>query len=278
MAELENASTLLSWLEAEVTPHLPARTEAMAHGGTALTLLGVKESTKDVDLSFRQREDFERFSSALQSLGYGVKADSKARRGEQWLQFRNPNAAVDVVDLHFPTWNNWRLTRGILRKTLTLPVGQVDLVRPDVDVAFLFKTYPLRDSDITDMQRTIDSSPPNEAAVIDLFDEQDTIYRNELLKPDIEYEPLINVLELRVRFAGSLELVGPKYRARIPRIDNHAKLRFRELDLDSSLRELLVELRRDGMAPPVNWDKVLGDRLEDLRGRLARPSLPRRKA
>lgn len=277
MADLKSAATVLRWLDADVTPHMPARTEAMAHGGTALTLLGVKESTKDVDFSFRQREDFDRFSSALKAMGYRVGADSKARRGEHWLQFRNPRIAVDSVDLHFPTWNNWRLTPRILRKTLTLPIGQIDLVRPDVDVAFLFKTYPLRDSDITDLQRTIDRSPPDEAAVIGLFDEQDAIYRGELLVQDIEYEPLINILELRVRFGGSLELVGPAHRARIPKVDKLARLRFRELGLDVPLRDLLTELRREGLEPPINWDRVLGDRLEEIRERLARPNVPRRK-
>ncbi len=51
-------------------------TRSIAHGGTALSLLGVKESTKDVDLSFEDRADYERFRDTLSGLGYRVVLDS----------------------------------------------------------------------------------------------------------------------------------------------------------------------------------------------------------
>jgi len=45
-----------SWLDRDVGPALREETEAVAHGGTALTMLRLKASTKDVDLGFRLRE------------------------------------------------------------------------------------------------------------------------------------------------------------------------------------------------------------------------------
>ncbi len=278
MAELKNASTLLSWLKEQVAPRLTARTETMAHGGTALTLLTVKEYTKDVELSFRQREDFERFSDALRALGYAVTADSKARRDEHWLRFQRQDAPVDLVDLHFPLWNNWRPTPRILRKSLTLHVDRIDVLRPDVDVVFLFKTYPLRESDIDDLRKILDAAPPDEGEVIGLFEEQDKAHRDELFNDQTSYEPLFNILELRVRFAGSLDLIGPAHRSRIPRILGAARQRFRELNLRTPLRDLLVELRSEGHGPPISWDKVLGDRTESLRDRLAPPASRRGRA
>ena len=48
------AADVIAWLTATAAG-LDADTEAIAHGGTALTLLRLKASTKDVDFGFSNR-------------------------------------------------------------------------------------------------------------------------------------------------------------------------------------------------------------------------------
>ena len=48
----KNATTLILWLQNRISKYLQRKVTTYAHGGTALSLLGIKESTKDVDFSF----------------------------------------------------------------------------------------------------------------------------------------------------------------------------------------------------------------------------------
>jgi len=266
------AADLIRWLEREVGPRLRKETEAIAHGGTALTLLGIKDSTKDVDLAFRSREAFDGFASALGSLGFTRAADFRANPREVFHRLQNPASIVDVVDLRFPTWNNWRLSKAVLRKAVILPLSRVRLVRPDRDAVFLFKTYPLRETDIGDLRTILAVDPPDESRVLELFEDQDAIHRSEL-SVETAHEPLFNILELRVRFAASLHLLGPSRRRKIPRIARHARQRLADLQLRHSLPELIRILRT---ADLVSWDEVLSGDIEPLRARLAKE--PARRA
>src|SRR5947199_164871 len=83
------------------------------------------------------------------------------------------------------------------------------------DVVFLFKTYPLRDSDLDDLRGIVDRSALDQVRIVDLFDEQDRLWRQELERSDLEYEPLIDLLNLRTRFAGSFQLIGAAYRKKL---------------------------------------------------------------
>lgn len=264
----KSAVDLTRWLAREVSPRLEEETEAIAHGGTALTLLGIKPSTKDMDFGFRTREALDRFSQALQALGFTATADLRPIPAEVYHRFENPSSPVDVVDLRFPTWNSWRLTGAILGRAVVLPLGKVRLVRPNRDAVFLFKTYPLRDTDLDDLRSVIDVDPPDEGRVIALFDDQDELHRRNLLEEDVALEPLFLLLHLRTRFAASVELLGPRYRAKIPRIARHARRKFSELRLAWSLSRLIKEMR--GEERPLSWDRILGNRTEPLRRRLAR--------
>lgn len=263
------AADLLSWLKEEVSAVIADKTEIVAHGGTALTLLEVKGSTKDVDFGFRSREDFARFSDALKTIGYRVAFDSQPGRGEVFLMLENPQSVIDAVDLRFPTWNNWHLAGGILNHSISIPLGQVSLIRPDINAVFLFKTYPMRDTDLDDLGSVLDKTSLDERRVTSLFDEQDEIYRRVLMQEDIEYEPLFNVLEMRARYAGSLALLGARYRRLVPEISSHANAKFEELKLRFTLDQVIQEIREG--EKPVNWDDILNrEDFEALRKELVR--------
>src|SRR3972149_6541357 len=187
---LKTATDLLRWLERGISPRLSDVTEAIAHGGTALTLLGIKDSTKDVDFAFRTQDQFDAFRRVVELLGFRGTLDSKATPSEVLHRYENRASVIDLVDLRFPTWNNWRLTKTILRNAVVIPLGNIRLIRPDRDAVFLFKTYPLRDTDLDDLSTVLSKSPPDEDRVIALFDEQDVIHRSELLTETV-HEPLI---------------------------------------------------------------------------------------
>ncbi len=262
----KSVTDVQQWLSQEVAGTLLEDTELIAHGGTALTLLGLKDSTKDVDFSFRTKEDFDRLVTTLERLGYARTADLRPTPRETQFRYENPASPVDVVDIRYPTWNNWILTKKVLEEARAIPHGRIRLILLDRDAIFLFKTYPLRDTDLDDLRTVIERSLPDAARVIQLFDEQDQSHRAELGREDIEYEPLFHIVNLRVRHAASLHLIGEAHAARIPRIDDHAQLRFRQLKLRQRLPELIKVLRDPASVP--NWDRILGKDIERLRQRL----------
>lgn len=260
------AADVIAWL-ATTAAGLEVDTEAIAHGGTALTLLRLKPSTKDVDFGFRNRADLDRFSKALERQGYRVTRDFRANPREVYLRMEDPRSRIPAVSLRAPTWNNWRMTEAILSRALVLPLGRLRLVQPDGDALFLFKTYPLRETDLDDLRAILRVSPPNETRVIALFDEQDAVHRSELLA-ETEHEPLINILELRVRFAASLRLLGPSARRGIPRIARHGRARFEELRLRPSLTDLIRRLRATERV--TTWEDILDESGSRLRERLTK--------
>lgn len=260
------ASDLRAWLDGDVARALREEVEVVAHGGTALTLLRLKSSTKDVDFGFRTSEDFERFASALKDAGYRVTRDFRPNPRETYLRLERRQTLVSAVDLRFPTWNSWRLTDRVLRRARVIPQVVVRLVVPDRDALFLFKTYPLRETDLEDLQGVLRISRPDQDRVIALFDEQDGLHRSELYADTI-HEPLINILELRTRFAASLRLIGPSSRRQIPRIARQAQIRFAELRLRPSLTELIRRLRATDEI--MSWEDILDESGGRLRERLA---------
>ena len=263
----KTAADLLGWLERDLSPHLDRETRAIAHGGTALTLLGIKDSTKDVDFAFQSQDAFDRFARVLKSLAFERRRDIRASPKEVYQRFENPSAIVDVVDMRFPTWNNWRVSKAVLKKPVILRFGNLRVVRLDRDAIFLYKTYPLRETDIDDLKTILTNGAPDESRVITLFNEQDGIHRSELSK-DTVHEPLFNILELRVRFAASLDLIGPIPRRNIPRIARLAKRRFLELRLRQSLKGMIGILRNSDLVP---WDNIVREDFTHLRSRLAIP-------
>jgi len=60
--------------------YLKRKVHLIACGGTAMTLLGVKESTKDIDLLIPNEAEHDYLTGILESLGY------KARTGSGWAK------------------------------------------------------------------------------------------------------------------------------------------------------------------------------------------------
>jgi len=153
-----------------------------------------------------------------------------------------------------------------------LKFGKLRVVRLDRDAIFLYTTSPLREADIDDLRSILAKDAPDGSRVIRLFTEQDRIHRSELLK-DTVHEPFFNILQLRVRFAASIELIGSANRRRIPLIARHAKRRFTELGLRQTLPNMIEILRNSDQ---VFWDRILGKDFGTLRTRLASPPKERR--
>jgi hypothetical protein len=66
-------SKLIGFLE-EVEKELSRNITIVAVGGTALTLLGLKPSTRDIDFTI-PNEDYDEFQNALKSTPHGFKVD-----------------------------------------------------------------------------------------------------------------------------------------------------------------------------------------------------------
>jgi len=263
---LKSVADLQIWLQRDIGSRLTDETELIAHGGTALTLLGLKEASKDVDFGFRTKMDFDRFVALLRRIGYRATMDLRPSPGEVLLRLENPSSLVDVVDLRFPTWNNWRLTHRVLEAARIIPRGKARLVLPDRDAVFLFKTYPLRETDLEDLRAIIDRSRPNQRRVIRLFDEQDGLNRAELNQADVTFEPLFNILNLRARFAGSLSLLGDRHRGKVKQLADYSWRRFKEVGLPIVLGALVKRLRDSDRI--VDWDDIIGVDGDALRKRL----------
>lgn len=265
-ATQKTAADLNRW-QSQMGQRLKESTELIVHGGTALTLRGVKESTTDVDFGVRDRADFRRFGRLLQQSGYEQRRDFRPRPTEVYQRWRNPAEVVDVVDIRHPTWNGWIITERILKGARILRLGNARLVLPDVNTVLLFKTYPLRDTDLSDLKDTLERASVNEGEVIELFDEQDGLYRMQFWNEEIEYEPVLNVVEMRVRLAASLQLLGESSTRAIPTLRNHAQEKFQELDLEQPIGELAALIRSEETV--VNWDSLLGNSIEKIREKLA---------
>ena len=61
----------------EFNRHLPRKMKIFALGGTALTLLGKKASTRDIDLCFASENERKSFVKTLQTLGYRLDIPNK---------------------------------------------------------------------------------------------------------------------------------------------------------------------------------------------------------
>lgn len=247
MTELKTASTLGAWLD-WLGAIVPGGTQAVAHGGTALTLSGVKASTKDVDVAFMERISFEAVKGAL-GRKYRVEADMRQWGSEQFLRYRNPAEAIDVVDLRFPTWNSWRMEGLALAGCVKTPHGRLRLLIPDLETLFVFKSYPCRSADLSDVRTIVEKSPLRWDRVKRIYEEQE-----QYASSSTEQSGALLVAQTRGRaFAciGTLDAGGAKGLDAIwPWIEK----RWTELRLPlRSTREVLELVNRDS----TDWSEFL---------------------
>ena len=114
----KNITTLLLWLENDISRYLDHEIQTYAHGGTALTLLGIKDSTIDVDFTFTQKDEFYGLIAILKRMGYNSTYDFKTGNRSHWIRLERQGSDVDIIDLHWPYWNNWRITKLIERGSI----------------------------------------------------------------------------------------------------------------------------------------------------------------
>jgi hypothetical protein len=108
MNDRANKELLLSRL-ADWDSFLKKRVRLIACGGTALTLLGVKPSTKDIDFIVPDLEEYEYLVRILNQLGYESVTGSGLRRGNDFVfdLFRGPRVhTTDLLESPLEAENN----------------------------------------------------------------------------------------------------------------------------------------------------------------------------
>lgn len=128
------------------------RMELVAIGGTALSLLGMKQATKDVDLLFLKPNDAKTFADALKRLGYrptakGPPKYGEALKDESMKRLHHAGKGLPPFDLFYGWIVKAKLT-GPVRKRLEPvgPVGNLVLKVPCHEDLLLFKANSSRQS------------------------------------------------------------------------------------------------------------------------------------
>jgi hypothetical protein len=173
LVELKSASMLAEWLDRVTGTRVPRATRGVAHGGTSLTLQGIKDSTKDVDFAFLEKTGFDAVRRALLDARYKMKFDLRPIPTEVFQRFENSVETIDTVDIRYPTWNSWSMKGLALSGCLLEPHGNLELLVPDIHTATVFKTYPCRPSDLDDLRDIIRKGRPSWERVKRIADEQD---------------------------------------------------------------------------------------------------------
>jgi hypothetical protein len=267
LGRMKTANDLSRWMRLELDSKLVRPAELIAHGGTALSLRGIKPSTKDVDFAVPNRDQFEDICIALERAGYNRLLDSQPTPRSRLVRYRNPKQIVDVVDLCWPMWNNWNLSDTILGRALRVPYGKIVLVVPEAEASFMFKTYPLRDTDLGELATMVRHEKLDQGRVISLVLAQDRLIRASLSNPNLPTEPLIDLFNLRCRYAGSVFLLSPRVRRRIPRIFTHSQRLFAELGLPWNLTQVIRKLR--DVDEIMDWESAIDESGERIRKELS---------
>jgi len=237
-----------------MAPNIGNRVEVVAHGGTALTLRGLKGNTKDLDINIIKKEWFEEICRTLEVMGYKKKFDFMAKpESEHNIRYISDRYIVDTVDLYHPTWNNWSITDTVERRADNLKFGNLTVVLPDIETVFLFKTYPNREIDIEDLRSIILKNTLDANSVIGLFREQESILRT---RKDID--PVISIVNLRSRFYLSISdlkrLCDDK---RIGILYNFASVEFNGLHINLGHDELAGMIRSQGKELGLEWETFI---------------------
>ncbi len=265
----KNPTTLLLWLENDISRYLDHEVQTYAHGGTALTLLGIKDSTKDVDFTFTRKDDFYELIAILNRMGYNSTYDFKTGDRSHLIRLKKEGSDVDIIDLHWPYWNNWRITKLIERDSIQKQCGKILLKLLDHNAIFLFKTYLVRVTDIDDLRTVIEKRELDEDRLIAIFNEQDEMYRKDFNNDRLESDPARNVIDLRARVCVSLHLIGNKYRNKLKRFAKFADKLFNELDLGLNYSEIAEFLQKEFSEKTSVAELLDDEHIETLRRQLS---------
>lgn len=265
----KNPTTLLLWLENDISRYLYHEVQTYAHGGTALTLLGIKDSTKDVDFTFTRKDEFYELMAILKRMGYNPTYDLKTGNRSHSIRLEKEGSDVDIIDLHWPYWNNWRITKLIERDSIQKQYGKILLKLLDHNAIFLFKTYPVRVTDIDDLRTVIEKRELDEDRLIALLNEQDEMYRKDFNNDSLESDPARNVIDLRARVCVSLHLIGNEYRNKLKHFAKFADKLFNELDLGLNYSEIAEFLQKDFSEKTSVAELLDDEKIETLRRKLS---------
>ena len=149
---------------------LKEKVECFVVGGTAMMFLGLKEVTKDIDIVFQARKDYETFKSSLINLGA---KDTKA-------EIINPEKVSCILslgnarfDLFLEHLIHFRLTKTVMSRTKEIhEFGNliVKVVSPE-DI-ILFKSMADREADKIDAAELAKKININWEIILDEAEEQ----------------------------------------------------------------------------------------------------------
>ncbi len=255
VAENKTGPMLREWLERNLGKNVRRGARGFAHGGTCLTLHGLKDTTKDVDFAFEKREDFDQVRAALQRAGY-KETQNFGQFGELQIRLENPQESIDVIDLRHPTWNHWTMQGTALRGCVKIQHGNFELLQPDVETIFVFKTYPCRPSDLQDLKRIVEKTEVRWDRVETIFREQESY-----AKKQEKYAPGLLIAYIRGRAYASIVTLRESGVKQVDQIAGWARDRWNELGLPPmTAAEVLALLRRDDHA----WARFLDDHAQAL--------------
>ncbi|MCK5548697.1 MAG: hypothetical protein KAI64_06755 [Thermoplasmata archaeon] len=250
MATNKTALDIISWFDEDITPNIGKHMEIIPHGGTALTLRDLKGGTKDVDFNINKREWFDEFSKILDAMGYEKKMVFVPKPDIEMNRYVSDKYTIDLVDIYYPTWNNWSVTETIRKRADVLRFGNLTVVLPDRDTIFLFKTYPCRAVDIEDLNRILSSEPLDTPYIKKLYEEQEALLR---IRDDLD--PVTSIVNMRTRFYLSLStLKMMSGDDSLKSLHNFATKRFKALGMDMNREKLTGMINASS---DLEWEKLL---------------------
>lgn len=139
--------------------------ELVAIGGTALSLLGMKQATKDVDFLFLTPNDMETFAGALKKLGYRPTSKGPAKYGEapnneSMKRLHHAGRGLPPFDLFYGWIVKAKLTGSVRKRLDSIGlVGNLVLKIPCHEDLLLFKANSSRQSydDFMDAKTIVES-------------------------------------------------------------------------------------------------------------------------
>lgn len=156
-------------------------------GGGALSLMGLKEATKDIDAIAKHGRDMQDFAEALSDLGYGAVTEL----GEEYLKLETQLIYENKDGCRFDIF--LKRVVGLLflseamekRATETLVFSNLRLKLASKEDVFLFKSITSRKADLEDMNMLIQAGL-NFDAILEEISVQKELTRRELWIPLIK--------------------------------------------------------------------------------------------
>lgn len=149
---------------------LKKRVECYVVGGTAMMFLGLKEITKDIDIVFKEREDYDNFKKTLIYLG-AKEPEAKIINPEKVFSILGLGSAR--FDLFLEHLINFKLTDSIISRVREVHEFSnliIEVVSPE-DI-ILFKSFADREGDRIDVINILKKTNINWHILLEEAEEQ----------------------------------------------------------------------------------------------------------